>query len=221
MTRTATGVYGGQSAEQRQAERRAQLIEAGLELMGTEGWSATTVRGVCGRAKLTSRFFYESFEDIDALAVAVFDQVVEETTTKVVEAVEATSGEDAETQVRAAIGTFVRCLTDDPRKARVAFIEALGSEALLRRRLETMGTFANLIATQARSSYRTPASEGPLVDLTARLLAGGLAELMITWLEGDIEMGRDQLIDDCVALFVATTEGAMSLARRRSQAGSG
>jgi AcrR family transcriptional regulator len=216
VSRTATGVYGGQSAEQRQAERRAQLLDAGLELVGTRGWSATTVRGVCTEARLTSRFFYESFDNLDALAVAVFDRVVEEATTKVIDAVEAAPG-SPEAQVRAAIDTFVRVLTDDPRKARVTFIEALGSEPLLERRLQTMSAFAQLIADQARASFSPPATEDPLVDLTARLLAGGLAELLITWLQGGIEMDREQLIDDCVALFVATAESGVTIARNRAR----
>jgi AcrR family transcriptional regulator len=216
VSRAATGVYGGQSAEQRRAERRQQLLAAGLDLMGTEGWSATTVRGVCARAKLTSRFFYESFEDLDALAVAVFDEVVEDATARVVDAV-AAAPDDPHAQARAAIDTFVRALTDDPRKARVTFIEALGSEALLERRLATMTTFAELIAAQARASYSPPASEDPLVELTARLLTGGLAELLITWLQGEIEIDRERLIDDCVALFVATAEAAAALAHKRSR----
>lgn len=218
MSRTATGVYGGQSAEERRAERRAQLLEAGLDLIGTQGWSATTVRGICTRAKLTSRFFYESFEDLDALAVAVFDQVVEDATEQVIGAVAAAPPDDPQAQAGAAIDTFVRALTDDPRKARVTFVEALGSEALLERRLATMNTFAQLIAAQARASFKPPATEDPLVDLTARLLTGGLAELLITWLQGEIEMEREQLIEDCVALFVATAESAVSLARKRTSA---
>jgi len=216
MSRIATGLYGGQSAEQRRAERRAQLLEAGLDLMGKEGWSATTVRGVCTRAKLTSRFFYESFGDLDALATAVYDEVVEDATAKVVEAVAAADAGDPQAQVHAAIDTFVRTLTDDPRKARVVFVEGLGSEALLERRLATMGVFAQLIAAQARASYPPPATEDPLVDLTARLLTGGLAELLITWLEGEIEMDREQLIEDCVALFVATVESALAIASKRA-----
>ena len=217
MSRTATGVYGGQSAEQRRAERRAQLLDAGLDLIGTQGWSATTVRGVCTRAKLTSRFFYESFEDLDALAVAVFDQVIEEAAVKVVDAVAATPKDDPKAQVHAAIDTFVRVLTDDPRRARITFIEALGSEALLKRRLETASTFTQLIATQTRATVNSAATEDPLVDLMARLLTGGLAELLITWLQEEIEIDREQLIEDCVALFVATAESAVAIARQRNR----
>ena len=43
-----------------------------------------------------------------------------------------------------------------------------------------------------------------------------MAELLITWLQGEIEIEREQLIDDCVALFVATAESAVAIARRRA-----
>ena len=155
---------------------------------------------------------------LDTLAVAVFDQVVEEAVAKVVEAVAAAPEDDPPAQVRAAIDTFVRVLTDDPRKARITFIEALGSEALLEHRLATMSLFARLIAAQTRTSIDSSASEDELVDLMARLLAGGLAELLITWLQGEIEIEREQLIEDCVALFVATAESAVAIANQRNRA---
>jgi len=218
VSRVTTGLYGGQSAAQRKAERKAQLLAAGLDLIGTEGWSATTVRGVCTRAGLTSRFFYESFKNLEDLAVAVFDQVIEETTAQVLEALSA-APEDPREKARAAIAAFVRTLTDDPRKARVVFVEALGNDALLARRQATMSAFAQLIAAEGRASYAPSASGSSFFNLTARMLVGGLAELMITWLNGDIEMDRDELTEDCVSLFVTTAESAVAIARKRGGSG--
>ena len=133
----ATQVYGGVSAAERRAERRAKLMAAALELLGTEGMGRYPVRAVCIQARLTPRFFYESFPDLDALAVAVFDDVVEDTTSHVLVAVADAvrdAPEDRRAQARAAIGTVVSDLTDDPRRARIVFVEALGNEALARRR---------------------------------------------------------------------------------------
>ena len=36
----------------RRAERRALLVEAAFDLLGTEGWGGTTVRAVCHAARL-------------------------------------------------------------------------------------------------------------------------------------------------------------------------
>lgn len=212
----ATGVYGGKPAAQRHAERRVRLIEAGLDLAGTDGWQAATVRAVCARAKLTPRYFYESFHTRDDLLLAVFDELAGEAAGRVLTAVTA-APDDAEAKSRAAVAAFVDLLVEDPRKARILFAEAMGHEALVRRRLEGLKMFAGLIAGQARAFYRPPAGSDRLVDTTALLLAGGLAELFIAWLDGDLESTRDELVDDCGALLAATGEAAVALARRRAQ----
>jgi AcrR family transcriptional regulator len=212
---SATRVYGGVSADERQQVRRARLMDAALELMGTEGWSATSVRAVCRHAGLTPRFFYESFDDLDALAVAVFDHITIRATAAILEAVRDAPADPA-AQARAAIGTFVDQLTEDPRRARVAFAEALGSEALARRRLAAMRAMAQLIADHGRLAYGALPEADTLVDITAALLAGGIAELLIAWLDGAIDATRDELVADCAALFMVTAEGAAAIGRRRA-----
>src|SRR5579872_7202432 len=67
--------WRGVEPDARQAARRQRLLDAAFELLGTEGLTATTVRGVCARAGLHTRYFYESFADVDALVVALFDQL--------------------------------------------------------------------------------------------------------------------------------------------------
>src|SRR3954449_12411995 len=148
----ATRVYGGVSADERLQVRRQRLMDAALELMGTEGWSGTSVRAVCREAGLTPRFFYESFGDLDALAVAVFDEITVHATAAILDAVADAPPEPA-AQAHAAIATFVDELTQDPRRARVGFAEALGNEALARRRLQAMRAMAQLIAEHGRRAY--------------------------------------------------------------------
>lgn len=66
--------YAGRSPEDRREERRARLLAAGLELIGEEGVAAVSVRGICSRAGLTPRYFYEEFGTADALARQLFDR---------------------------------------------------------------------------------------------------------------------------------------------------
>lgn len=225
MSTPATGVYAGVPAEQRHAQRRARLMASALELLGTEGWPGTTVRAVCAHAKLTPRFFYESFDDLDALVVAVFDDVTQQTTVRVLDAIRVAverDPDDRTAHARAAIGTLVTHLTDDPRRARVVFVEALGNEALARRRLASMRTLAELIALHGRASFGTQPGDEGLVQVTSALLAGGIAELLIAWTPGPgaagggLDVDREALIDDCAELVVAVGEGAARIARRRA-----
>lgn len=194
--------YRGVSAEQRHHERRERLLDAGLDLLGTEGWARTTVTAVCARAQLTERYFYQSFPSREHLLVAVFDRIAGEAAEVVLAAV-ADAPHDARARARAAIAAFVELVTDDPRKGRVTLLEALGCETLETRRRQTLHTFAQLVAVQARSFYGPEAASRREVELTAHFLVGGLAELLIAWLQGALEISRDELVDHCAALFVA------------------
>ncbi len=209
-----TRIYGGVSAQDRRSKRREQLLDAGLELLGTAGWQGTTMTAVCAHAGLTERYFYESFADREELLVAVFDRITAEAAEAVLRAIQA-SPREARARSRAAIGAFVELMTDDPRKGRIAFVEALGSEALMRRRFETIQTFAALLGEQGREFYGMPTGGGHLVELTSFLLVGGLAEALMAWLSGGLKTSREQLIEDCTDLFVATGEAAVAIARNR------
>jgi AcrR family transcriptional regulator len=206
--------YGGVSADERRARRRRLLVEAGTEIIGNQGAANATMTAVCARAKLTERYFYESFPDLDALLLAVFEQVVEEAAEVVLAAIEA-SPADARGRARAAIGAFVEFLTDDPRKARIAFVEATGSSALANRRYEALSGFAGLLGEQARAFYGTPEEADRMVRLTSFMLVGGLAETLIAWLGGELDITRDELIDDCTDLFVAMGEAALNISAER------
>lgn len=199
---TATRPYAGISAEQRHRERRERLLEAGLELLGTDGWSATTVRAVCAKAGVTERYFYESFDGRDALLLAVFDSAAEEALGSALRAA-AAAPHDAREKARAAIGAIVELIAGDPRKGRVLFIEAMGSEALIKRRLETLGSVAELIGEQARDFYGDDAPSPQDIALTAHALAGAVFELLLAWMRGTLDVPPQRLIDHSTELFVA------------------
>jgi AcrR family transcriptional regulator len=196
--------YRGQGAEERRARRRAKLIEAGLDLLGSEGWPATTVTAVCQRARLTPRYFYESFADRDELLVAIFDEIVGEVIRTVAAAQTTTPVES----LRATVTAFVTMAKADPRKARAAFIEAFGSEALMRRRFERMHWYADRLAEQAAAGRRLGRRQARKLQTACLLAAGGLIEMMVAWLEGELDASPQQLIDDYTVLATASLRAA-------------
>lgn len=206
-------VYAGRSAEERRERRQAALLEAALELVGQGGWPALTVRGVCQRSRLTARYFYESFADREALLLALFDRVAAEAVGRVLEALPR-AGVSAECKARAAIGAFVALIAEDPRRGRVLFEVAPESAPLAGRRLNILAAFAELIAGQARDFYGVPSGEEALIATTARMLAGGLAQTLMAWLNGSLAVTREQLIEDTALLFVAAGEAAAHRAAR-------
>lgn len=202
---------------ERVAERRRRLLDAALELLGDSGASGPTVRAVCRTAKLNPRYFYESFEDLDALLLALFDEVTAEATRLVLLAV-VEADDDALAKSEAVLGAFIGYLTEDPRRARIAFVEALGSEALARRRLDAMHTMWELTARLSRDFYNVTGDPDPIADVTAALLVGGVAELLIAWMDGRLAVTQEQLVADVAQLFVVCGEGAARIARSRATA---
>jgi AcrR family transcriptional regulator len=199
---TATRPYRGVSAERRRTERRARLVEAGLEVIASKGSSGATVRDVCLAAGLTERYFYEAFSDREALPVAVFDHVAEHAAGVIVAAVAAAPHETG-ARARAAIAAFVDLVADDPRRARVLLLGSLEDPQLQRRRLQAVGEFARLVRDQAVDFYGVRGSPPLDAELTAHALVGALAQLLGAWLRGELEVSRERLVDHAAALFVA------------------
>lgn len=191
--------WAGVPAADRRAERRSLLLAAAFDLLGTEGWPGTTVRAVCQAAQLNPRYFYESFDDLDSLVVAVYDELVTELRDAIRDAV-ARAGDDPAAQVRATVETTVRFVDDDRRRGRVLYGEALGNEALNRRRIETGFATAELIASGSKATGR----------IAAAIVVGGFTEVLMAWLDGRIQVGRKQLVDDTTRLFLGLGAAASS-----------
>lgn len=208
--------WAGLAPDDRRAERRTLLLDAGLELLGTEGWGGTTVRGVCQAARLNPRYFYESFEDLDALLLAVHDRLVAQLGEAVLAAIDA-AGDDARAQVRAALRCIFAFVDDDPRRGRVLYVEALGHEALNRRRIESGHSLVALVEQAGAQRRGRPRPGERVARLTAALLVGGTAELVAAWLDGRLAGDRQQLIDDATELFLAMGDRAATIAASRAQ----
>ncbi|MBV8692067.1 MAG: TetR/AcrR family transcriptional regulator [Actinobacteria bacterium] len=199
MPAVAGGSYAGVSAAQRRTERRARLLGAGLEVIGTEGWSAATVRAICREAGLSSRYFYESFDSIEQLAAEIFDGIFQRATQSVIDVVDA-APRDPHLRNRVAIETFVRELSDDPRVARFAFIETLGSQLLVERRLAALRSAVEALLVHKRQSRRQPRATETYREVVATVLIGGLAELLIAWMHGRLDAELPQLVDAYIRL---------------------
>ncbi|MFC6878845.1 MULTISPECIES: TetR/AcrR family transcriptional regulator [Actinomadura] len=210
MSSASPRVYGGVDADARRAERRARLLEAGLDLLGTGGLQATTLRKVCEHAGLAARYFYESFPDLDSLIVAVFDDIVEQLVRAGTEAL-ADAPADTRGRLRTGLGTAIDFIGDDPRKGHVVLTVAMGSPPLAERRLSAGERIARLVADRTRDAYGD--GEAPSdrhLILISRFLVGGFAETLTAWMR-DPSTPRDRLLDECVELFLATTSALATL----------
>ncbi|WP_433575027.1 TetR/AcrR family transcriptional regulator [Nocardia brasiliensis] len=202
MTRAFSGTYRGTSTAERREDRRRRLIDAALDIVGTQGLSALTVRGVCEQAKVGPRFFYEAFPDLDVLAAELLLEVQESALERARAAIADTAGTPAD-RIRAGVAALIIEVTDDPRRAQIIFAQAYGSEALMRSRFAGMRRVAEVIIEQTRLVLALPAGQDTAVAATSQLITGGAAELVLVWLDGGLDVDRDGLID-LIADFAIT-----------------
>ncbi len=190
--------YRGVEATQRLAARRNRLLAAGLELLGAEEQSvaAVTVRGVCGRAGLAARYFYESFADKDEFVASVFDSVVAELAATTQAAVAAVPPDE---QTRAGMANIVRTIADDARVGRLLFSTQLADPVIVRKRAESSALFAMLSGQHVGAALRMPANDR--IKAAAHFVVGGVGQTISAWLAGDVRLEPDQLVDHLAALL--------------------
>lgn len=200
--------YGGKSAEERRAERRALLVDAALEIWQEQGWAAVTMRGVCARAGLTDRYFYESFADRDALLATLWDQMRDETLAMVLEEITTVADDGPLVQLEAAIRAVVHHIADEPARAQIIFGEHAGSAVLEQRRRDTVQLATGLLIDLAEP-YLRPGVDEQALRVNTILGMGGFVELMLAWRSGLIEATADEIIQQLTD--VGTALGARFL----------
>lgn len=211
--------YRGVSASQRVADRRERLLDAGLEEFGTRGFAATGVKDICRTAGLTDRYFYESFNSNAALFTAVFDGATKHLLDATVAALEAETG-SVQAKANAVIESYVRALADDPRLARIIFVEppAVGAEIEHRMR-ETLRGFAQLVEATFRPNLPANVSDEAM-RFGSIALVGAIERLMTEWQDGELGMPVDRLIDYIADLVISTGAVVAQIPRSRRRSAS-
>src|SRR5258705_1076184 len=134
--------YRGVEAADRVADRRRRFLEAGLAILGSGlDLSELTVRGICRQARVTVRYFYESFTDKDDFVAAVFDWVIADIAATTQAAVAAAPVKE---QSRAGMANIVRTIAADTRVGRLLFSSQLSNPVVARKRAESFALMATL-----------------------------------------------------------------------------
>ena len=203
-------VWRGTTTEERAGARREQLLQAGFELLGEHGVEGTTVRGVCAHAGLNPRYFYESFEDLDALIGAVYDSIVREAARRSLKAI-AAAPDTARAKTRASLDASIRYLAEDERRIRIVLSE--GGEVLYERRNRSISVGANEMADLASGFLGIPRDDKLLIS-TAYMLAGGVSHLVVAWQDGSVDVTIDELIENATELIMGISRAAGRISKR-------
>ncbi|MFI5716567.1 TetR/AcrR family transcriptional regulator [Nocardia sp. NPDC051750] len=204
----APKLWRGRTLDDRSAERREQLVDVGVDLLGSGGSAAVTMRAVTRLANLSPRYFYENFDDRRALVIAVYDRLETELRTRLSAVAPDT---DPQGTVRSALEICATYFEEDPRRARVLLREPLTDDTLREHSAGRLPLFLRTVVPALGDDMDAllPNSEEALV-ISATALSGALVALYVDWIDGRLPVPRDRLVD-------AATEIVLSLARTGTQ----
>jgi len=179
--------WRGVSAENRRTQRRAQLLNACLDVVGEVGVDGTTVDAIVERAGLSKRYFYESFADRHDVLAEAFDALMGRVRRQLVASV-AEPGSAG--RLRAMVATLVRALAEDRRGARL-YVEAGRSPAAESRRHRAFDEFSDLVV----AALFDTSSDDPRVRATALLIVAGTTDVLARWLAGELALDEAEVVD--------------------------
>ncbi|MGK8488182.1 TetR/AcrR family transcriptional regulator [Nocardia asiatica] len=197
---SAPKLWRGQTLQDRSEDRREQLLDVGLELLGTAGTSAVTMRAVTRQANLSPRYFYESFDSRETLITAVYDRVEAALRDRLT----AIAPADAQAGVRSALEICAGFFEEDPRRARVLLREPLADDHLRRHiSLRTPTVIRAMAPVLGPAAAGLFASSDETLAAIGTALAGALTAIYLDWVDGRLPIDRDTLVDTAVGIVVA------------------
>jgi AcrR family transcriptional regulator len=193
-------VYAGVTGADRRAERRERLLSAGLDLLGSvDGPRNFTLRGICRAAELGPRYFYESFDDLEEFAVAIYDEEITALTIVTLDALEGVDRSDDEARIRTSLGALIGHIAQDMRRGRLLYSTALSSVAAVdARRRDSTRLFVGLLVDESNPATKLHSP----TDVLSEMLVGGLAQAIKAWLDGDLVLSQAELVDACSQVFL-------------------
>jgi AcrR family transcriptional regulator len=163
--------YSGQSFEARQAERRARLVAAALEVAGRTGLDATSVAAICAEAGLTARYFYESFPNRDAIFVEAYRLAQE----RLLGHMNVAKGKGD--PARGGLKGFFTALATHPGVARVFLVDLEDhSDAMRMASFEGVRKLSAMLGLKAGHPLMIAGIIGAIVDIGKRWIESDFAE---------------------------------------------
>ncbi len=216
--------YAGRSGEDRVRERRQALIEAGCRRIGRQGYAATTVKAICEEAGLTERYFYESFQNREALLAAVYQHLTDRLREQLVRAATAAEPRTPERIARSTLTAFYSRLRTDPAMARIIYLEIMGvspeMDELYRRSTQA---FSQMLLELARPLFPEGELPGHDEELLATGLVGAVNSMLVQWMLNEFDRPLDIVVETTMDIFTALTRhllGQFAPASTGAQAGS-
>lgn len=196
--------YGGRSAQDRRAERRARLLDAGLQLFGTEGYVATSIERLCAEAGVSTRNFYQEFNGREALLIALHERITQRAFTAAAETLADAADDPFEQRVSRAMHAYISSTSTDPRSTRVAYVELIGVSATVEHhRLAWRERICAFIESEARRAVERGEIADREFHYIAVALIGAVNELVHDWETHGRKVSLDRLCAELTHIVVA------------------
>jgi AcrR family transcriptional regulator len=169
--------YRGLSPDERRAQRREKLIAAAIAVYGERGYRNATVKAVCEAAGLTERYFYESFENSEALLVTSFNAVTYAVFDEITAAAR-TAGRGRVARARAMLEAYFGALQREPASARVFLVEIRGVSREVARAFDAA---LRAIGDEVARQLAPPGSKPD--ELLQAGVVGGVMHMALRWID--------------------------------------
>lgn len=196
--------YSGIAVTERAAARRQRFIEEGIELFGTVGFHGTTMRTLTAATGLTNRYFYESFETMEDLLVACYEQLIGDYRAQL-SAVLSDADDGVEARTRAGLTCFFDAMSN-PRFARITHSEVLGvSPRVDALYMQSSADFAALMMDFLASAGVPVAAHDPQeMQLVGTALAGSVIHTGVLWVYSRYEQPIHLVVEATVKVILGT-----------------
>ena len=196
--------FKGMSLSERKQARREKLVEAGISAYGTHGFFSVTVKDICNEAKLTERYFYESFKKSEDLFHAIFIQLTEKMQHILMQAMLQSPPEPRQI-IHAGLTALFSLLKADPSMARIIYVDAMLVQELHSHGSihETMSRFDKMIQTYVMLMLPQINRTEEEISLIATGLNGYVTQIAVRWVTGGFKQPLEQIVSACETVFIA------------------
>ena len=203
-SKTKERQFKGLSLTERKQARREKLIEAGIEAYGTHGFFAVTVKDICNEAKLTERYFYESFKKSDELFQTIFLTLIDQLQHNVMQAIMQASS-DPRKMIEAGLTALLTTLRDNPRMARIIYIDAMLVQELHNQATihETMLRFDRMIQAFVMLMMPHIDRSEREISFVATGLNGYVTQIAIRWVVSGFKQSMEDVLSSCSIVFLS------------------
>ena len=186
---------------ERKAARRVALIDAAIGLLSEKGSTSITTKEVCQRAGLIERYLYESFDSRDDLVAAAFDSALERATQEMMTALLQLPASDPHARVRGVLAVGL-----DLGMAQEGLIRlvsrGLADPVLYRRAMRAQSTLESLVTAVIGAAFDR-GGDSTEASFAGVAVTGAAVSVFIAWLDGRLDMTRDEVLDRGAALVAA------------------